>query len=496
MSATIDRTSDVELTSVFRTALPELVVDWEAAEMPEPRVVAFNDELAAELGLGALRDQADVLVGGRLLPGSHPVAMAYAGHQFGSYNPQLGDGRALLLGELSGPDGALVDLHLKGSGRTPFARGGDGRAALGPMLREFVFSEAMHALGVPTTRSLAVVTTGDRVHRAGDDVGALLVRVASSHLRVGTFEYAARLPDRDVLRRLVAHAIERHHPGAAAADVPAFALLDGVVGVQAELIAQWMLVGFVHGVMNTDNTTISGETIDYGPCAFMNRFDPDTVFSSIDHGGRYRYAHQPSIAEWNLTRLAEALLPAVAEDDRSNLEASVEQAKAVLETFMPRFRSAWERGMRSKLGLVDEHDDDGALFDGLIAAMRDDRADLTLTFRMLSDEVRRDTRLVSAPLDHGDAVGAWLPDWRTRLAGEGRDPGDVAAAMDAVNPVYVPRNHLVEAALDAAAGGDLDQFRTLLDAVTDPFTPRPGLERHALPAPDDFDRTYQTFCGT
>ncbi|TDT16711.1 uncharacterized protein YdiU (UPF0061 family) [Ilumatobacter fluminis] len=488
--------SDIELTSTYRATLPELAVDWEAAEMPDPRLVAFNDTLAADLGLAALRDQVDVLAGQRLLPGSHPVAMAYAGHQFGSYNPQLGDGRALLLGEVTGPDGQRVDLHLKGSGRTPFARGGDGRAALGSMLREFLFAEAIHAPGIPTTRALAVVTTGDRVHRAGDDVGALLVRVAASHLRVGTFEYAARLPDRSVLQRLTDQAIERHHPGAADADVPAFGLLDAVVGVQAELIAQWMLVGFVHGVMNTDNTTISGETIDYGPCAFMNRFDPDTVFSSIDHGGRYRYAHQPSIAEWNLTRLAESLLPLVVAPDQGNVDDAVAEARSVLETFMPRFRTAWEAGMRRKLGLLDEHDGDAELFDELVAAMRDDRADLTLTFRMLADEARRSTQLVSAPLDHGEAVGAWVDGWTARLEREGRDADAVAAAMDAVNPIYVPRNHLVEEALSAAASGDMEPFGTMLDAVTDPFTARPGLERHARPAPDDFDRTYQTFCGT
>ena len=487
---------DIELTSEYRAALPELAVDWDAAEVSEPRLVAFNDSLADQLGVTELSDHVDVLAGQRLLPGSHPVAMAYAGHQFGSYNPQLGDGRALLLGEVTGPDGRRVDLHLKGSGRTPFARGGDGRAALGSMLREFVFAEAIHALGIPTTRALAVVTTGDRVHRDGDDVGAVLVRVASSHLRVGSFEYAARLPDRSVLQHLTALAIDRHHPAAADADVPALGLLDAVVGVQAELIARWMLVGFVHGVMNTDNTTISGETIDYGPCAFMNRFDPDTVFSSIDHGGRYRYANQPSIAEWNLTRLAESLLPLVVAPDQSNVEEAVGQARTVLETFMPRFRTAWERGMRSKLGLLDERDGDADLFDGLITAMRTDRADLTLTFRMLADEMRRETQLVSAPIDHGDAVAAWIAGWKGRLDREGRDTDEVAAAMDTVNPIYVPRNHLVEEALAAATRGELDPFRTLLGAVTDPFTARPGLDRYALPAPDEFDRSYRTFCGT
>ena len=488
--------SDIELTSAYRAALPELAVDWTAAEMPEPRLVMFNEPLAAELGLGSLRDQVDVLAGQRLLPGSEPVAMAYAGHQFGSYNPQLGDGRALLLGEVAGTGGRLVDLHLKGSGRTPFARGGDGRAALGSMLREFVFAEAIHALGIPTTRALAVVTTGDRVHRDGDDVGALLVRTASSHLRVGTFEYAARLPDRSVLRRLVDQAIERHHRSAAEAEVPAFGLLDAVVGAQAELIARWMVVGFVHGVMNTDNTTISGETIDYGPCAFMNRFDPDTVFSSIDHGGRYRYANQPAIAEWNLTRLAESLLPLVVLPDQSNLDEAVAEARTILETFMPRFRAAWERSMRAKLGLLDERDGDAELFDALVAAMRADRADLTLTFRGLADEARRESQLVSAPIDHGEAITAWVGSWKARLGQEGREANEVAAGMDAVNPLYVPRNHLVEEALAAAVGGDLTPFVSLLAVVTRPFDPIDGADTYAHPAPEHFDRTYQTFCGT
>ena len=490
-----------ELSSRFRAELPELVVDWQAAPVTEPRLVVFNDPLAAELGLAGLREAGvGVLTGHEIVPGSHPVAMAYAGHQFGSYAPLLGDGRALLLGELMTDDG-LVDLHLKGSGRTPFARGGDGRAALGPMLREFVIAEAMHALGIPTTRALAVVTTGDRIHRAGDDIGAVLVRVAASHLRVGMFEYAARLPDRTVLQRLADHAIERHHPGARDADVPALALLDAVVGAQASLIADWMSVGFIHGVMNTDNTTISGETIDYGPCAFMDRYDPDTVYSSIDHAGRYRYGNQPAIAEWNLTRLAEALLPLMHEQD-DGVDAAIRSAKEVLATFVPRYEGAFHARLRRKLGLLTERDGDDRLFDELFEAMRSDRADLTLTFRALADELRNAAHPadvdddVTIGVTIGEAVAAWVDGWRARLDAEDRPADAVATAMDDVNPVYVPRNHLVEEALAHAANGDLEPFGRLLAVVTAPFVRRSGLERYELPAPDDFERGYQTFCGT
>jgi uncharacterized protein YdiU (UPF0061 family) len=483
----------LELSSRFRTVLPELVVDWQAAPVTEPRLVVFNDSLASDLGLERLRDRhVGVLTGQEVLPGSHPVAMAYAGHQFGSYAPLLGDGRALLLGELSTGEG-LVDLHLKGSGRTPFARGGDGRAALGPMLREFLIAEAMHAMGIPTTRALAVVTTGDRLHRAGDDIGAVLVRVAASHLRVGMFEYAARLPDRTVLQRLADHAIERHHPAAGQADVPALALLDGVVGVQASLIADWMCVGFIHGVMNTDNTTISGETIDYGPCAFMDRYDPDTVYSSIDHAGRYRYGNQPAIAEWNLTRLAEALLPLMADTD-DGVETAIGSAREVLASFVPRYERARAARLRRKLGLLTERDEDDRLFDELFAALQADRADLTSTFRALAFELRSSGGTSGGAC--GEAVSGWMEQWRARLVVEGRPAATVAAAMDEVNPVYVPRNHLVEEALSAAAEGDLGPFGQLLEVVTSPFEPRPDRERYEQPAPDDFARGFQTFCGT
>jgi uncharacterized protein YdiU (UPF0061 family) len=343
------RTS-VALDDFFARELPEMSVRWQAAAADDPRLLVLNDELASDLGLDPawLRsaDGVAFLLGNAVPDGATPVAQAYAGHQFGGFVPRLGDGRALLLGEFRTEDGRR-DLALKGSGATPFSRGGDGLAAVGPMLREYVISESMHALGIPTTRSLAVVATGSQVYRDTPLPGAVLARVAASHLRVGSFQYAANSGDRDVLRRLADHAIARHHPGASDAPNRYVALFNSVVSAQAALMAQWMLVGFVHGVMNTDNMTISGETIDYGPCAFMENFDPVTVFSSIDHGGRYAYGNQPAIAAWNLARFAEALLPLIDED----ADRAIEVATAALGAFGPQYEAAWSVGMRAKLGL-------------------------------------------------------------------------------------------------------------------------------------------------
>jgi uncharacterized protein YdiU (UPF0061 family) len=421
------------------------------------------------------------------------VAQAYAGHQFGGYSPRLGDGRALLLGELVAPDGSLRDLHLKGSGRTPFARGGDGKAAIGPMLREYLVSEAMAALGIPTTRSLAVTTTGEAVRRdQGPLPGAVLARTASSHLRVGTFQYAAALGDLEVLRRLADHAIERHHPGAGDAPNRYLALYESVLAAQAELVARWMLVGFIHGVMNTDNTTISGETIDYGPCAFLDVHDPDAVYSSIDHGGRYAYGNQPSIVQWNLARLAEALLPLLDDDE----DQAVALATRALQSFPERFLTAWHRGMRAKLGLVHEREDDGALIDDLLRTLHEQHADHTASLRALASAVRGDDGPLRSWLTDPSAIDPWLEAWRSRLADEGGDPDAVADAMDQLNPVVIPRNHLVEEALDAATAGDLAPFLTLLDQVQRPFEERPDGDRFTLPAPPGFDDRYQTFCGT
>jgi uncharacterized protein YdiU (UPF0061 family) len=479
----------VSLGNRFARELADLAIPWRAEEAPEPRLLALNETLAAELGLDPswLRgpEGLRLLVGTDVPEGATPVAQAYAGHQFGGFVPRLGDGRALLLGELVDADGTLRDLHLKGSGRTPFARGGDGLAAVGPMLREYVVSEAMHALGIPTTRSLAVVATGRPVHRETLLPGAVLARVAASHLRVGSFQYTAATGDVDLLRRLADHAISRHHPDAAAAERPYLALFEAVIAVQASLVARWMLVGFVHGVMNTDNMTISGETIDYGPCAFLDAFDPATVYSSIDHGGRYAYGNQPLAAEWNLARLAEALLP-VLDDDQ---ERAIELAVAALRGFRPQYDAAWAAGMRAKLGLPDGLDDAvvSPLVDELLPLLARDHVDHTSFFRALGAAAHGDaepTRLLFLDLA---AIDAWLERWRAL-----RPEPD---GMDRVNPVYIPRNHLVEEALTAATDGDLEPLGRLLHAVSAPFDERPGLERYAAPAPQDFG-AYRTFCGT
>jgi serine/tyrosine/threonine adenylyltransferase len=476
----------VALQDRFLRELPELAVRWQAETAPDVRLLALNERLAGELGLDPawLRgaDGLRFLVGNLVPSGATPVAQAYAGHQFGGFVPRLGDGRALLLGELVDGRGRLRDIHLKGSGPTPFARGGDGLAAVGPMLREYLISEAMHALGVPTTRALAVVGTGRPVHRDTELPGALLTRVAASHLRVGSFQYAASTGDTVLLRRLADHAIARHHPEAADAERPYLALFEAVVGVQASLIAHWMLVGFVHGVMNTDNMTISGETIDYGPCAFMEAYDPETVFSSIDFWGRYAYGNQPVIAGWNLARLAETLLPLISE----NTEEAVALAEASFGVFHSRYDAAWSSGMRAKLGLAATVDA-AALVDEALALLKANGVDYTSFFRHLGKAARGDTEPVRALFNDVAGFDAWMSRWRAL------DPD--ADLMDRTNPVYIPRNHLVEEALTAATAGDLDPLHRLLDAVTAPYDERPGLELYTRPAPDGFG-TYRTFCGT
>ncbi len=497
MDSAADDRPLLELTHRFADELPELGMPWQGAEVPDPQVVVVDEALAKELGLDPadLRtpEAARVLVGMDAVAGSQPIAMGYAGHQFGGYSPRLGDGRALLLGELHDLDGHELDLHLKGSGRTPFARGGDGKAAIGPMLREHVISSAMHALGIRTTRSLAVTTTGEPVRREeGPLPGAVLARVASSHLRVGTFQYAAAMQDLPLLQRLVDHALRRHYPDAPAPDGGALALFDAVLDGQAALVASWMHVGFIHGVMNTDNTTISGETIDYGPCAFLDAFDPATVYSSIDHGGRYAFGNQPSIVQWNLARLAEALLPLIDEDQ----DAAVSIATERLQAFPAGFGEAWRTGMRAKLGLTTEQDGDGDLFDDLLRTMHEQGSDHTATFRALSSVVPGDTDPVRDQLRDRTSLDAWLTRYADRLAIERRDAAVVTDDMDQVNPIYIPRNHLVEEALAAATAGDLGPFERLVDVVSQPFDERPGLDRYALPAPVEFGEGYQTFCGT
>jgi uncharacterized protein YdiU (UPF0061 family) len=479
----------ISLGTHFARELADMALPWQAEEAPDPRLLVLNEPLAGELGLDPawLRsaDGLQLLVGAAVPDGAAPVAQAYAGHQFGGFVPRLGDGRALLLGELTGADGRLRDLHLKGSGRTPFARGGDGLAAIGPMLREYVVSEGMHALGVPTTRSLAVVATGRPVRRETVLPGAVLARVASSHLRVGSFQYARATGDVELLRKLADHAIARHHPAAAGAAAPYRALFEAVVAAQASLVARWMLVGFVHGVMNTDNMTISGETIDYGPCAFMDAYDPATVYSSIDAGGRYAYGNQPIVAEWNLARLAETLLPLLHEDQEQAVALAVES----LGMFRPLYDAAWSAGMRTKLGLPAGLDDAvaGPLVDELLAQLQQSHVDMTSFFRTLGRAARGDVEPARNLFLDIVAFDGWLERWRA-LAPDGD-------AMDRVNPVYIPRNHLVEEALTAATGGDLAPLERLLAALAAPFEERPGLERHAAPAPQDFG-AYRTFCGT
>ncbi|MEO7775396.1 MAG: protein adenylyltransferase SelO [Steroidobacteraceae bacterium] len=443
-----------------------------------PRLLAFNRPLAVELGLDpdTLEHAAAGMFSGNVLPeDAQPLAMAYAGHQFGNFVPQLGDGRAILLGELNGRD-----IQLKGAGRTPFSRGGDGRAAIGPMLREFIVSEAMHALGVPTTRSLAVVATGEQVVREEALPGAVLTRIAASHVRVGTFEYFAAREDHAALQQLLDYVLARHYPELRSAEVPALALLAAAADRQALLIAGWMLVGFVHGVMNTDNMTLSGETIDYGPCAFLDAYHANTRFSSIDQRGRYAYANQPVIAQWNLARLAESLLPFIHTDS----DIAVAKALEVIEPFIARFDSYFIAGMRHKIGLASEEEQDGALIRRLLTAMQDTAADFTLTFRHL------DT------LNPGNApIDEWLGEWRVRLTRDPQTDAQRAAAMRRVNPAFIPRNHRVEAALAAATAGDLAPFEKLCHVLQRPFDEQPDASAYAEP-PAPSERVLQTFCGT
>lgn len=424
---------------------------------------------------------------GNILPDTaQPIAQAYAGHQFGHFT-LLGDGRAILLGEHLTPAGNRFDIQFKGSGRTPFSRRGDGRAALGPMLREYMISEAMHALGIPTTRSLAVVTTGDVVMRETPLPGAVLTRVASSHIRVGTFEYAALKGGQEGTKILADYVIQRHYPDLAATDNPYLGLLNQVIALQAKLVAQWMLAGFIHGVMNTDNMSISGETIDYGPCAFMDTYDPDTVFSSIDRQGRYRYKNQPSIAQWNLARLAETLLPLIHPDQ----DNAVTLAEEALHAFMTLYQTRWMTGMRHKSGFTTEEAGDDELIQDLLTWMQTRQADYTFVFRSLCSAT-----LPEAAIFQDTGFTEWFARWQTRLS---REPGrreDVYNRMRSANPAIIPRNHLVEEALSAATQqDDYSPMNRFLAALASPFDERPEYRDYYIPPVPSGD-TYQTFCGT
>ena len=460
-----------------------------------PRLIKLNRPLAIQLGLDPdlleTPEGTEILAGKTVPAGADPIAMAYAGHQFGNFVPQLGDGRAILLGEVIDRDGVRRDIQLKGSGPTPFSRRGDGRAALGPVLREYIVSEAMFALGIPTTRSLAAVLTGEQVFRETAMPGAVLTRVASSHIRVGTFQFFAVRRDTEAVRRLADHVITRHYPELLNAERPYHALLAGVVARQAHLVARWLLVGFIHGVMNTDNSSISGETIDYGPCAFMDGYDPSQVFSSIDEMGRYRYAHQPRIALWNLTRLAECLLPLFSDDQ----DKAVAEAQDILGAFTETFSTAYQAGLRNKVGLFTERDGDEALIQDLLDAMAKNQADFTLTFRKLGDAAGGDAADVRAQFMDPSAFDAWAGQWHARLALEPQSAEERRTAMHAVNPIFIPRNHRVEAVIQAAVNDDYAPFEELVKVLAKPFEDQPEYAAYADP-PLPEQRVLQTFCGT
>ena len=453
------------------------------ARAPAPKLLAWNARLAETLDLSELATSdealAEMFSGNTLPSGSEPIALAYAGHQFANFVPQLGDGRALLLGEVVDRDGHRYDVQLKGSGVTPFSRGGDGRSALGPVIREYVLSEAMATFGVPTTRALAAVQTGETVFREGALPGGVFTRVAASHIRIGTFQYFAARGDLDALRSLADYAIERHYPEAADSDEPILELFSGVLRAQADLVAHWMDLGFIHGVMNTDNMTISGETIDYGPCAFMDEFSRSKVFSSIDRRGRYAYQNQPGIAQWNLARLAECLL--LLKDDLPAFEER-------LGEFPERYQATYLSRMRHKLGLRDEREGDSALIEQWLDHLQEHELDYTLSYRALADTLIDDAQ-------DEPTFGAFERAWRDRLDAQGNDVADVRRDMNSVNPLFIPRNHRVEEAIQGAVRGDLTVFHELREVLRQPFDAQPDFARYAdAPLPEE--RVLQTFCGT
>lgn len=490
--------------NTYAREFPGLCMPWQPWPAPHPRWLRFNTALASDLGLDADRLASDeglaIFSGQRLPQGAEPVAQAYAGHQFGGFSPQLGDGRALLLGEIVDPQGRRLDVAFKGSGATPFSRGGDGKAAVGPVLREYLISEAMHALGIPTTRILAAVATGELVRRQTPLPGAVLTRTAASHIRVGTFQFLASRGDTDTLQRLLRYVIQRHDPKLAESEQPALALLRAVMDRQAALVARWMGVGFIHGVMNTDNMTLSGETIDYGPCAFMEAHHPDTVFSSIDHHGRYAYGNQPGIAQWNLARLAEALLPLVHDEP----EEAVARATAVINSYPALYEHHWLAELRRKLGLTAvgaDADGDRALAHDYLQLLTQWRVDHTLGFRGLSEALRQDKGLPeSLATLFGEGVAplqAWLARWQFRFDQQNEPLVAVAQRLGSVNPVVIPRNHRVEEALAAASDeGDLLPFERLLAVIQRPFDAELIGSVWTQPAPHEQTACYQTFCGT
>lgn len=485
-----------DLTNSYRVLPPLLFSQADPDHVAEPRLVALNESLAEELGIQDKDlDRGEMLAylsGIKRWPGSEPIALAYAGHQFGGFSPQLGDGRAHLLGELRGKDGVLYDLQLKGSGRTPYSRGGDGKAALGPVLREYLVSEAMFVLGVPTTRALAAVRTGEPVHREGILPGAVLTRVAKSHLRVGTFEFLAARNEDAALVQLVDYALDRLYPDADERLNPALRLLDAVIDAQAALIPKWMGLGFIHGVMNTDNCAISGQTIDYGPCAFMDSFDPDRRFSSIDRGGRYAYSKQAGIAQWNLARLAESLLSII----DSNEERAVDQARDRLHQFPSRYEHYFGQMCAKKLGLGQDHELAALLLTELFTLMRAARSDFTLTFRRLYEfcEGAEQAPFLKILGDSQEAL-EWTARFKRSFDNETTARELRLSTMNKANPRFIPRNHRVEEAIAAALDDDETPFFRLLNVLKDPWSV--GSEASDLAEPPGEEQwSYKTFCGT
>ncbi len=487
---------NLNFDNTYQRDLDGFYTSWHGVTAPAPQTIKLNPSLAGELGLDLSNlgdvESAEIFSGTKMLPGAAPIVQAYAGHQFGGFTPQLGDGRALLLGEIIDSNGHRRDIQLKGSGRTPFSRGGDGKSALGPVLREYIVSEAMHALGVPTTRALAAVTTGENVMREIPLPGAVLTRVAASHIRVGTFEFFSARKETDKVQQLADYAIARHYPHLLDDTDRYIGFLEAVSHAQAALVSKWMLIGFIHGVMNTDNTTISGETIDYGPCAFMDAYDPATVFSSIDTQGRYQYQNQPSIAVWNLSRLAETLVPLIDPDQ----DRGVEKATEVLNGFSETYFSFWLSGIRKKLGLTTEKEGDIGLASELFKTIEGQNVDFTLLFRSLADVLSDQRSTVNSLFKEPGTLDPWLEKWQARLGEEDVTIAARTANMNQQNPIYIPRNHNVEKALSAATiNQDYSVFETLLDVLTSPFEKRDGLEAFEQPAPVTFG-PYQTYCGT
>ena len=485
-----DFVTQISFDNSYHRALEGLYLDAPPTRVSAPQMIKFNERLAVELGLDAdaLRDDAALFSGNDLASGSQPLAMAYAGHQFGNFVPQLGDGRAILLGEVIDVNGKRRDIQLRGAGPTPFSRRGDGRAALGPVLREYILSEAMFALGIPTTRALAAVLSGDQVYRQPVSPGAVFTRVASSHIRVGTFQFFAARGDVASLKRLADYVIERHYPHARHTARPYLALLESIMDRQARLIAKWMSVGFIHGVMNTDNMAVSGETIDFGPCAFMDAYDPDKVFSSIDANGRYSFSNQSIIAQWNLARLAETPLPLIDEDG----QVAVDLATPLLEAFPAAFEGYWLAEYRCKLGLGLALDGDKILIQDWLHLLHKNAVDFTMAFRSLSEANLESARVLF--IDH-HAFDQWHQRWQARLAKEDTSATTHLEIMRLVNPAYVPRNHRVEEVIVAALAGDFAPFHKLVQVLEKPFEDQPEFAEYQTP-PLDTELVSQTFCGT